>query len=80
MIELERKCRRREDSRRRAVEWTGGIITFVGVNGLFFIFLYRLGVFTLLTDKWGLGHTLSACNSEKGVKSTIDPWKIKKAQ
>ena len=59
-IELERKRRRREDSRRRAVEWTGGIITFVGVNGLFFILLHRLGVFTLLTDKWGLGPTFSA--------------------
>ena len=51
---------RREDRRRLVVEWTGGIITFVGVNGLFFILLYMLGVFTLLTDKWGLGHTLSA--------------------
>jgi len=59
-IELKRKRRRREDSRRRAVEWTGGIITFVGVNGLFFILLYRFGVFTLLTDRWGLGPTLSA--------------------
>lgn len=59
-FDLERKRRRREDSRRRAVEWTGGIITFVGINGSFFILLHKLGIFTLLTDRWGLGSTLSA--------------------
>jgi len=60
MVELERKRRRREDRRRRAVEWTGGIFTFVGINGSFFILLYKFGIFTLLTDRWGLGSTLSA--------------------
>lgn len=60
VIELERKRRRREDSRRRAVEWTGGIFTFVGINGSFFILLHKFGIFTLLTDKCGLGPTLSA--------------------
>jgi hypothetical protein len=59
-FDLERKRRRREESRRRAVEWTGGIITFVGINGSFFILLHKLGIFTLLTDRWGLGSTLSA--------------------
>jgi len=54
------KRRRREDSRRRAVEWTGGIFTFVGINGSFFILLHQFGIFTLLTDKCGLGPTLSA--------------------
>jgi len=58
--DLERKRRRREDRRRRAVEWSGGIITFVGINGLFFILLHKLDIFTLLTDRWGLGSTLSA--------------------
>lgn len=59
-IELERKRRRREDSRRRAVEWTGGIFTFVGINGSFFILLNKFSIFKLLTDKCGLGSTLSA--------------------
>ncbi|MBU1964365.1 MAG: hypothetical protein KKD24_00970 [Proteobacteria bacterium] len=54
------KRRRREDRRRRAVEWAGGIFTFVGINGSFFILLHQFGIFTLLADKCGLGPTLSA--------------------
>jgi hypothetical protein len=54
------KQRRREDRRRRAVEWSGGIFTFVGINCSFFILLHQFGIFTLLTDKCGLGTTLSA--------------------
>lgn len=54
------KRRRREDRRRRAVEWIGGISAFVGINGLFFILEHQLGIFELLFDKWGLGSTLSA--------------------
>lgn len=53
------KRRRREDRHRRAVEWAGGIFTFVGINGSFFILLHQFGIFTLLTDKCGLGPTLS---------------------
>lgn len=53
------KRRRREDRRGRAVELAGGILAFVGVNGLFFILLHQLGIFELLFDKWGLGDTLS---------------------
>ena len=59
-LDLERKRHRREESRCRAVEWTDGIITFVGINGSFFILLHKIGIFTLLTDRWGLGSTLSA--------------------
>ena len=54
-----RKQRRREDRRGRAVELAGGILAFVGVNGLFFILLHQFGIFELLFDKWGLGDTLS---------------------
>jgi hypothetical protein len=54
------KRKRREDRRRRAVEWAGGIFTFVGINGSFFILLHQFGIFTLLADKCRLGPTLSA--------------------
>lgn len=59
-LDRQLKRRRREDRRRRAVEWIGGISAFVGINGLFFILLHQLGISELLFDKWGLGSTLSA--------------------
>ena len=59
-VELERKRRRWEDRRCRAVEWTGGIVTFFGINGAFFILIHKLGVFTLLSDNWGIGPALSS--------------------
>lgn len=59
-FEMERKRRKREDRRHRAVEWAGGICAFVGVNGIFLIFLHRLRICELLFDKWGLGYTISA--------------------
>jgi len=54
----ERKLRRREDRRERAVNWIGGIFTFVGINGLFFFLLHRIRIYELLSDK--LGSALSA--------------------
>ncbi|MCF8088993.1 MAG: hypothetical protein K9L23_13155, partial [Desulfotignum sp.] len=60
VIKMEKKRRKREDRRHRAVEWAGGICAFVGVNGLFFILLHRLRIFELLFDNWGLGYSISA--------------------
>jgi hypothetical protein len=54
------KRKRREDRRRRVVEWAGGIFTFVGINGSFFILLHQFGIFPLLAEECGLGSTLSA--------------------
>lgn len=54
----ERKLRCREGRRERAVNWIGGIFTFIGVNGLFFFLLQRIRIYELLSDK--LGSTLSA--------------------
>ncbi len=59
-FELEMKRRRREDHRRCAVELVGGILAFIGVNGSFFILMQKFGLFSQLTDRFGLGSTLSA--------------------
>ena len=53
----ERKLRCREDGRERVVNWIGGIVIFVGVNGLFIFLLQRTRIYELLSDK--LGSTLS---------------------
>ena len=58
-VEGERKRRKREDRRLLIVQWIGGIFAFVGVNGLFIIFLCQTGIIELLIDKWKVGHTLS---------------------
>lgn len=59
-IELERKRRRRENRRLLTVQWIGGILAFVGINGSFVILLYKTGIIELLIDKWELGYTLSS--------------------
>ncbi len=51
------KRRRREDRRRLAVKWIGGIFGFLVFWGSFLIFSHQIRFFQLL-DEWGLSHTL----------------------
>lgn len=53
------KRRRHEDIRRRAVEWSGGILAFFVINGSFFSLIQKLDLFNLLDKNWRLGSTFS---------------------